>query len=229
MAKIKHTANKVMLPSEAKATIVTKVTAQGESTAKSKSSREIDSLITEWKGVHADLKKRTAIVCAKIVVHALRYGDVTKADKIVDACGEKGKTFIRANVLREWFETYGPFTFNTETKKFNKNKTKAEAMASKIKDDKATAKFYGELVANFKPWETSKAEGAYKGYSVEKALASVIRMAEKAQKEHHGDEKTDVVGLEEVKAALVLIREIKAGYKESIETVAEPVEMKEAA
>ena len=143
-----------------------------------KDAATIRGMIKEGVLKEVDLRKHHAITAARIVVHALRYGDVSLATEHVNSFGEKGKTFIRSNLLRHWYETYGPFRFDSTTKGFKKHKERFEELQPRIEDDKTTAKFYGELVDGFKPWEEAKPEPEYTPVNVEDALDKLIKRIE---------------------------------------------------
>lgn len=180
----------------------------------------IRGMIKEGVAKEVDLRKHHAITAAKIVVHALRYGDVSLATEHVNSFGEKGKTFIRSNLLRQWYETYGPFRFDSETKGFKKHKEKFDAMQPRIESDKATAKLYTELVDGFKPWEEQKPEAEYKGISAEDELDRLIKSIEARIKKHPDDPKNNVFGLDHIRNARAMIAAERAGVLAKVKEAA---------
>jgi hypothetical protein len=162
---------------------------------------QIDALVAKIKANVTDLHNDVAIACARIVVHATEYGDVTLADRLIAAFGEKNKTLIRANMLRAWFETYGPFRFDDETKKYKLNGKKQDELRPRIATLKDKQKFTRELAEDCKPWEI-KPEKAYKGINVLAIMKSTIKRIESEAKKHADDPKTNVLYLEDFKATL---------------------------
>ena len=88
--------------------------------------------------------QETAIACA---IHAVRHGDVTLADQLVDALG-KG---MRRASLRAWFERHTPMYLPKGKDKFAFDSVRGKDMAS-LTDDELTE----ALAAH--PWEEAKPE-----------------------------------------------------------------------
>ena len=91
-----------------------------------------------------DQVQDTAISCA---VHAVRHGDVTLADQLVDALG-KG---LRRASLRAWFERQGPFKVQKGKDVFSFNGDKAKTLRD-LNDEELVE------VLNALRWEEAKAE-----------------------------------------------------------------------
>ena len=182
-----------------------------------KDAQAIRGMIKEGVTKEADLRRHHAITAAKIVVHALRYGDVSLATEHVNSFGEKGRTFIRSNLLRHWYETYGPFRFDTTTKGFKKHKEKFEELQGRIETDKSTASFYGELVDGFKPWDEAKPEPEYVPVNAEDALEQAIKRVEAKLKKNPDHPDNNVFGLDVMRDALTTIRNMKHGVLKKAE------------
>ena len=137
-------------------------------------------------------------IAARIVVHAVRYGDVTLATNMlnkIDTSGA-GKTMVRANMFKAWFEKHGPFRWDKETKGFKCATDKREKLMPNVKDNKMTAKFFGTLMKAV-PWDKDP-EPEYKGFDLEKEIARLLSRAKKAEKEHGKDPKTKLTGLDKL-------------------------------
>lgn len=91
-----------------------------------------------------DQVQDTAVACA---IHAVKHGDVTLADQLVDALG-KG---LRRASLRAWFERQGPF-------KVQKGKDTFAFVSEKAKDLRAMSDDELTEVLNTLKWEEAKAE-----------------------------------------------------------------------
>lgn len=100
-----------------------------------------------------------AVQCA---VHAVRHGDVTLADELVDALG-KG---MRKASLRAWFETQTPMFIAKGKDKFNLDTERAKTM--RTNDDEALIKLFNAVA-----WEEAKPE---------EKVVSVIDIAESFDK-----------------------------------------------
>jgi hypothetical protein len=84
---------------------------------------QIKSAISSIARAVAKLTKDVQACAVECLVHAVKHGDVTLADELIEACG---KATRRAS-LRAWFEINGPFvilsgksTFNLDTKRAKK-------------------------------------------------------------------------------------------------------------
>ena len=88
--------------------------------------------------------QETAVACA---IHAVRHGDVTLADQLVDALG-KG---LRRASLRAWFERHGAMIIPKGKTTFALDKERAKALRGET-DEALTEK----LMAL--PWEEAKPE-----------------------------------------------------------------------
>jgi hypothetical protein len=179
-------------------TIETKATNTKKDDAAKASSAEIITMI----GTISDNAKSIQVLIhqamSKIVVHAIKFGDVRLADRLISALGERNKTVFRANTMRDWFEKMGPFRYDTEAKNFKLNTAKRDLLAKKVTNAKNTAKFYTELM-KVAPWE-AKPEPEYKGLDFLKLIKGAIRQADKAQKNHANHPKTKLEGLNEVRS-----------------------------
>lgn len=88
--------------------------------------------------------QKTAVACA---IHAVKHGDVTLADQLVDALG-KG---MRRASLRAWFERQGPFVVQKGKDNFAYDSEKAKTLRAMAEPELT------ELLDSLK-WEEAKAE-----------------------------------------------------------------------
>jgi hypothetical protein len=100
-----------------------------------------------------------AVQCA---IHAVRHGDVTLADELVEALG-KG---MRKASLRAWFETQTPMIIAKGKDKFSLDKERAKELRER--DDEALVKLFNTVA-----WEEAKPE---------EKVVSVIDVAESFDK-----------------------------------------------
>lgn len=114
--------------------------------------------------------QETAVAC---VIHAVRHGDVTLADQLVEALG-KG---MRRASLRAWFERNGPIVLPRGKDKFAFDGERAKAMR-KESDEELTER----LMAL--PWEEAKPEEPVVSvFDVEEAFDKFLKRLEKQVKE----------------------------------------------
>lgn len=191
------------------ANAIAKVAPKAE--AKGSTKADIEALIAKIKANVATLHTDVAIACAKIVTHAIEHGDVTLAPRLMAAFGDgkENRTLIRANMLKAWFETYGPFTWNSETKAFNLNKKKRAELEPKIKTAKDRQKFERELSETNKPWAV-KPERTYKGINALQEIKRTIAKIEREAKKHADDPRTNVTYLDEFKKTLARVETMHA-------------------
>lgn len=110
--------------------------------------------------------QETAVACA---IHAVRHGDVTLADQLVDALG-KG---MRRASLRAWFERQGPMYLPKGKDKFAFDGERAKALRD-LSDEELTE----SLMAV--PWEEAKPEEPVVSvYDVEEAFDKFMNRVNK--------------------------------------------------
>lgn len=113
-----------------------------------------------------DQVQETAVACT---IHAVRHGDVTLADQLVDALG-KG---LRRASLRAWFERQGPFKIQKGKDTFSFVSDKAKDLRD-MSDDELTE------VLNTLKWEEAKAEEPIVSvFDVSEAVDKFIKRLEK--------------------------------------------------
>lgn len=132
-------------------------------------------------------------IAARLVVHAIRYKDVDLATKFLAKFGSDGKSMVRANMFKKWFEKHGPFKWNNESDGFKLNGEKRKELLSRVTNNKTTAEFFSELM-KATPWEKDP-EKPYMGFDLLKEAKRLINRAKKAEKDHGKDPKTNVKGL----------------------------------
>jgi len=120
--------------------------------------------------------QETAVACA---IHAVRHGDITLADQLVDALG-KG---LRRASLRAWFERQGPFKVQKGKDTFAFVSDKA-AELRKLNDEELAE------VLNALNWEEAKAEEPVVSVidieeAFDKFMNRVMKQVKEAQVEVH--------------------------------------------
>lgn len=160
--------------------------------------KDIDRISTSVDSLHEDV----ALTGAKIVIHAVKHGDVTLADRLINALdkSKKGKTLMRGNVMRAWFEQFGPFRYDTESKAFKLNSKKRDELKPRVKNADAIKKFASEL-RKAKAWEL-KPEKKYVPYDFLADMEAKLKQAERMIAKSKDDPKSNVIGFAEVKAGL---------------------------
>lgn len=168
-------------------------------TQQDKDNQALRDMVDTWGKDYKSIAKRGHDIAARLVVHAVRYGDVSLASRFLSKMDEKGdgKSMARANMFKGWFERKGPFTWSKEAKGFKCNTDKRAKMQHHIKDNKTAAKFYSTLMKDV-PWEKDK-EPEYKGFDLDKQIMLLVKRAETAEKEHGKDPKTKLGNLKKFK------------------------------
>lgn len=111
------------------------------------------------------LERAVHIAAVSTLVHADKHGDITLANKLVDAI----PSMARKNALRDWYLAHGKFDYSQETKALTYKRT------GKTKLDEAMATPFWE----FKP------EKAYVPFDLTGAIVKLVTKANKAHE--HGD------------------------------------------
>lgn len=110
--------------------------------------------------------QETAVACA---IHAVRHGDVTLADQLVEALG-KG---MRRASLRAWFERNGPFILPKGKTTFAFDSDRAKELRKQSDEDLTES-----LMAL--PWEEAKPEEPVVSvFDVEQAFDKFLKRLEK--------------------------------------------------
>lgn len=118
----------------------------------------IKSISTRGKAFERDIHV-TAVSC---LVHADKHGDVTLAQRLVDAV----PSLARKNALRDWFLAHGKFIYNAKEKQFNFSKS-----AVTLTEEAIATPF----------WEF-KQEAAYVPFDINKAITQLLARADTAIK-----------------------------------------------
>lgn len=114
--------------------------------------------------------QETAVACA---IHAIRHGDVTLADQLVEALG-KG---LRRASLRAWFERNGPFVLPKGKTAFAFDSERAKTLRKETDEDLTE-----RLMAL--PWEEAKPEEPIVSVlDVEEAFDKFLKRLERQVKE----------------------------------------------
>lgn len=116
----------------------------------------IKSVATRGKKIDADIHK-IAVSC---LVHADKHGDVTLAQKLVQAMPKSG----RANALKDWFLAFGKFTYDSTSKSLAYDKK-----AVTLTEEAISMPFW-----EFKP------EPEYVPFDINARIARLVKDAEKA-------------------------------------------------
>lgn len=147
------------------------------------------------------------ITVAKIMTHALRFGDVSFASVLIAELGSD----VRSNLLREAFETFGPFKWGDTKaldaegkpiKGFKLDKDKKEAMQDCVADAKSIQIFERETCEKLATLGEKKPEPVYKGFNFLEQFERLIKRA-RAEAGKHPDKVAliDTTGIEAAEAA----------------------------
>ena len=132
-----------------------------------------------------------------IVMHAVEYGDVTYATKLVDDL--KARKALRVDSLAKWFVTVGCMEVKTtehtddkgkvhKVQSFTLNKERRNILKSLVKLE-GKAKVASDIKRQ--PWvDAKKMPNPYEGFDLAKELNKLIGRAKKAKDKHGDDAKT---------------------------------------
>lgn len=116
----------------------------------------IKSIATRGKSLERDIH----VAAVSCLMHADQHGDVTLAQKLVDAVPQ----LARKNALRDWFLAHGKFSYDMEGKVLTYNKKGVT-----LQEDAINTPFW-----EFKP------EPEYKPFDMQAAVLQLVARAEKA-------------------------------------------------
>jgi hypothetical protein len=128
----------------------------------------IRSRITQVGTLAASVQQEIHVLACSIVGHALQHGDVTLADALLQGVG-KG---VRHQALVAWFETFGPFRFNTKDGVFGLNKKSREEINSQHAPNA-----YVEQLETGTTWFDYTRETVKSTYDVEKMVQGILNTA----------------------------------------------------
>lgn len=131
-------------------------------------SSEITKRLASIKRTSGKLQDDIHHVACHIVGHALEHGDVTLADKLLDAMGAGA----RGQAMIAYLETFGPFRFETKSGVFALNRQKKADM---LAEHSANA-WVDNLLAGVKWYDYTK-ERKQSIYDVEKMVVGIINAA----------------------------------------------------
>lgn len=114
----------------------------------------------------ADLGHKLAASC---IAHAVKHGDSTLADRLVEACGET----VRKNALRSWLMANGPFSWDKEAKRFVKSEKKHDKLAAELKAE-GESEFIQRIAAIKNGWDKTP-EAEFGGFDLLKVLQSAVK------------------------------------------------------
>lgn len=202
--------NKVTKVAKAKA----KATIEGldiKGLNKKKSTDRINGIIDEVGTYSKKLHERIALGASLIVIHAIAYGDVSAASRLIDKMGPG----MRTNDLRDWFQAKGPFTWGDTkatdkegkaVKGFKLNVKKQEEMLPHLKDGASVRALGSELQKNsYWVW---KKEAEYKPFNFAAQIESIVKRNEKKAKE--ADPRDNVIDLALARKIKALVDEAEA-------------------
>lgn len=168
------------------------------------------TLITKGSKAMHEMVATTAAMC---VVHAIEHGDVTLAERLINATGAAW----RNNDMRAWFIEFGPFRWGDTNrtdkegkaiKGFKLHQERQGQLAAMITTPLAKQKFMREL-KELPMWKWKK-EPVFKGYDLLKALSAQINQAEKANEKYGTTGKVNIVGLDIARKAIKEIEKARA-------------------
>lgn len=153
-----------------------------------KDGKVLATMIGSIKRRAATLQGDIHIAAVSCVMHALDHNNALPATQLVEAITGGSKSYaIRANALKKWFEEVGCFVWNNgETPGFKMNADR-KAIIQAIGDDNAIIAKIGKVPF----WEYAP-EPEYKGFDLNKAIATLLSRANTAIKEHGTDPKTKI-------------------------------------
>lgn len=128
----------------------------------------INKMIKAFQVANGTLHGMAHAIMCSCTMHAIDHGNTTPANDFIEAF--TGKSGWRVNAIREWFETFGPFTWNAEKKKLTFSKKKLE----KVKN------FNPDTATTF--WEF-KPEPPYRGLDLNAEIIRLVKKANEAIKE----------------------------------------------
>ncbi len=178
---------------------------------KKKSTDRINGIIDEVGTYSKKLHERIALGASLIVIHAIAYGDVSAASRLIDKMGGG----MRTNDLRAWFEAKGPFTWGDTkgkdkegkpVKGFKLNVKKQEEMLVHLKDGASIRALGAELIANsYWVW---KKEPAYTPFNFIKVMEQAIKRNEERTKTL--DPRDNVIDMALARKLLALVKKEEA-------------------
>lgn len=124
---------------------------------------DVDGTIAHALSSFADTKKRVQVACVAVLYHAMRHGDYSKAQILVD-----GLVGLNQRALVEFFVKFGGLTVDEDSKKFSGWAGK-DFIQGKFAESKTTM------------WWDLKVQNPWEGFDLEKELARVLDKASKAQ------------------------------------------------
>lgn len=206
-------AKAIKLPNEVKAQSVIETVKVSDTEAKKSSNHIMGEIKAIEKIFSSSTYEKVAVCAARIVVHAVRFGDVSLASHLIRALG----TGWRGNDMRSWFEQFGPFAWGdtNETDKdgkavkgFKLNKEKRKHLEPRVATNEDTAEFLGELKG--KPMWNWKKEPEYKGFDFLAQLEALIKKADTIKNKPIAHPKDNVTGIEAGRKALAEAKAIRA-------------------
>lgn len=127
--------------------------------------------------------KDVHIAAVSTLMHADQHGDITLAQKLVDALPASQ----RKNALRDWFLAFGKFGYDQQNKTFTYN-------------GEATTKTQEAME---KPFWAFKPEPAYVPFNASDFINNAIKRVNKAIKDGEDVPETLILGLNELQTAIV--------------------------
>lgn len=131
----------------------------------------IDNVVADAKTLQA----RIQVVAWGILCHAVKHGDWTCAQRLVDELPEG----IRRKMLVEWFVKAGMEVSEKDSKFIGFDAQKCRDNADAIKA---------------RMWWEGKPENPFKGFDLKVELERILKKAEKASKKAAAEPKTDAEG-----------------------------------
>lgn len=122
--------------------------------------KAIDTAIKSIQTRGKSLEKDIHVAAVSVLVHADKHGDITLAQKLVDAV----PTMARKNALRDWLLAHGKFSYDAQNKTLTYNKGAVTLV------EEAIAMPFWE----FKP------EAEYVAFDINAAIAQLVKRAESA-------------------------------------------------
>ena len=134
----------------------------------------INHMISNVKGRSDALQTDIQVMLASCILHIMKHGDVTLANKANEVVAALSKGW-RINAVRQYLVSNGPLNWDAEDQKLVYSKKKMDELKPKFdQDEQAFTK--GLMSTN---WYDLKPEAPFEGYSLIQKIMSAIKKAKK--------------------------------------------------
>lgn len=158
-----------------------------------------------------------------IVIHATTYGDVTKAQKLIDAVANGKNSIVRRDALVRWFVDQGCMRIK-ETKDadgktiktFGLDNEKQAKLKSEL-ENKGLAKFATDMKAGPSWHDAKKEQAPFEGVNIIAMMQAAIAKADKVLKDEAKSKhpKNNFEGLDQLRGLVATLKTSK-GQSETV-------------